>query len=301
MIIIDYSQVAISNIFMFQNELKTNNSDAKNAENIIRHTVLSTIKSYRKKFGQEYGEIVIACDGPNYWRRDFYSHYKANRAKAREKSGLDWGMVFDNLSLLKDDLEKYFPYKVINIDKCEADDIIAVITKWSQTNDLDQLGIIENPKPILIVSSDHDFGQLQKYNNVRQWSPMQKKFIKQDNPVEYVIEHTVRGDSGDGIPSIYCEDDFFVNKDQYGKAPSVTTKKLSLFLEKGFNACQNDVERRNWHRNQTLVNFDFIPEEIQNSIVNEFLNKKINGDKNSIMNYLIKNKCRLLLNELEDF
>ncbi|NBP01127.1 MAG: hypothetical protein EBU90_13520 [Proteobacteria bacterium] len=288
---------------MFQKELKQSMSEDNRAaaENIIRHAVLSTIKSYRKKFGQEYGEMVIACDGPNYWRRDFYPQYKANRAKAREKSDLDWSLVFDCLHALKQDLNDHFPYKVLNIDKCEADDIIAVLTSWSQDNNLVQTGLVETPQPILILSSDHDFGQLQKYTNVRQWSPMQKKFVIEKQPLKYVIEHTVRGDSGDGVPSIYCADDFFVNKEQYGKAPSVTAKKLALFLDNGFDACQNDTERRNWHRNQTLVDFNFIPKEIKDSIVNTYTTKTITGDRNSVFNYLVKHKCRMLLDSIEEF
>ena len=59
MILIDYSQVALSNILSFQRELRGTGSEVKN---LIRHVTLSTLKSYKKKYGKEYGELVICCD-----------------------------------------------------------------------------------------------------------------------------------------------------------------------------------------------------------------------------------------------
>jgi len=297
MILIDYSQVALSAILTFQRELKGTETEVKN---LIRHVTLSTLKSYKKKYGKEYGDIVICCDGRKYWRREYYQHYKAGRKKAREASDLDWGLIFDTLSEMREDIAKNFPYKVLHIERCEADDIIAALSKYAQENELIMEGLEETSQKILIVSSDNDFKQLQLYPNVKQWSPMQKKYVNatQREIIEYKIEHIVKGDAGDGIPNILSKDDVFVSGE---RQKPMSAKRLKEFIDNGFIACKTDDERRNWQRNITLVDFDHIPDDVRQEIVTTYINTKPTGDKMAIMNYLIANKCRLLLDELEDF
>ena len=301
MILIDYSQVALSAILTFQRELKGTESEVKN---LIRHVTLTTIKSYKKKYGKDYGEIVIACDGRKYWRREIFQHYKASRKKMRDASDLDWALIFDTLSEMREDLVKHFPYKVVHIDRAEADDIIAVLTEYCQENDLLQVGLDVETQKVLIVSSDKDFKQLQlapfSNGNVRQWSPMQKKFVtaSKQEIIDFTIEHIVKGDTGDGIPNILSKDDVFVIGE---RQKPVSAKRLAEFIEKGKDACRNDEEIRNWDRNARLVAFDNIPKDVQQEIIHSYLNTKPMGDKMAIMNYLIQNKCRLLLDEIEDF
>jgi hypothetical protein len=296
MILVDYSQVALSNILSFQRELTGSESEVKN---LIRHVTLSTLKSYKKKYGKEYGELVICCDGRKYWRREFFPNYKAGRKKARDASHLNWTLIFDTLSEMRDDIAKHFPYRVIHLDRAEADDVIAVLAKWTQENDLVQQGLVEEPQKVLILSSDGDFIQLQKYDNVVQWSPIQKKYIKVTHRElqEKYITHIVKA-GDDGIPNILSPDDVFVSGE---RQKPVSAKRLEEFIENGFAACKNDEERRNWHRNATLVDFQFIPEDVSKEIIDTYVNNKPVGDKMAIMNYLIEHKCRLLLDELEDF
>lgn len=297
MILIDYSQVALSAILTFQRELKGSEVEIKN---LIRHVTLSTIKSFKKKYGKEYGEVVICCDGRKYWRRDFFQYYKASRKKMREASDLDWKLIFDTLSEMRDDISKHFPYRVIHIERAEADDVVAVLTKWAQENNLVQQGLVEEPQKILILSSDGDFKQLQVYPTVKQWSPMQKKYITTTNKElnEKKIEHIVKGDAGDGVPNILSKDDVFVTGD---RQKPMSAKRLQEFFENGFNACKNDDERRNWHRNATLVDFAHIPDDVSKEIINAYISSKPSGDKMSIMNYLMEHRCRLLLDEIEEF
>ena len=297
MILVDYSKVALAAILTFQRELKGTESEVKK---LIRHVTLSTLKSYKKKYGKEYGELVICCDGRKYWRRDFFPHYKASRKKNREASDLDWKLIFDTLSEMRDDLAAYFPYRVIHVEQAEADDVIAVMTKWLQTNAQCIQGLVEEPQKILILSSDKDFKQLQLYPTVKQWSPMQKKYVTatQQEIRDFMIEHIVKGDTGDGIPNILSKDDVFVIAE---RQKSVSAKRLQEFITNGFSACRNDEEKRNWHRNSTLVAFEHIPENVSDNIIEAYLNTKPNNDKMKIMNYLMENRCRLLLDELEDF
>jgi hypothetical protein len=297
MILVDYSQVALANFLAFKSEL-TRGTEAE-VINLIRHTTLSTIKYYKKKYSNEYGEMVICCDGRKYWRREFFEHYKAGRKKARDASDLNWTLIFDTLSQLRNDLVENFPYKVLHLDRAEADDIIAVLAKWTQENGMVQQGLVEEPQKVLILSSDGDFIQLQQYDNVAQWSPMQKKYIKANKKElhEKKITHIVKA-GDDGIPNILSADDVFVKGE---RQKPVSSKRLQEFIDNGFIACKNDDERRNWHRNCTLVDFNFIPEDIQNSITDSYLNSKPVKDKMKIMTYLANHRCKLLLEELEDF
>lgn len=297
MILIDYSQVALAAILTFQRELKGTESEVKN---LIRHVTLSTIKSYKKKYGKEYGDIVICCDGRKYWRKEFFPNYKGMRKSNRDKSDLDWGLIFDTLNEMRQDIAQHFPWKVMHIDRAEADDIIAVLAKYLQENELVQQGLMEEPQKILILSSDKDFKQLQLYDNVKQWSPMQKKYVTatQREIIEYKIEHIVKGDAGDGVPNILSKDDVFMNGD---RQKPISAKRLQEFFDNGFIACRNDEERRNWHRNTTLVDFQHIPEDVSKMILNSYISNKPTGDKMTVMNYLMEHRCRLLLDELEDF
>jgi len=297
MILVDYSQVALASILTFQRELKGTESEVKN---LIRHVTLSTLKSYKKKYGKEYGELVICCDGRKYWRREFFSQYKASRKKNRDASDLDWHLIFDTLNEMRQDIAAHFPWRVVHVDRAEADDIIASMTQWLQENELVQEGLMEEPQKVLILSSDKDFKQLQLFPTVKQWSPMQKKYVTatQREITEYKIEHIVKGDTGDGIPNILSKDDVFVVGE---RQKPVSAKRLAEFIENGFIACRNDEERRNWHRNTTLIDFNHIPQDVKQTIIDSYISNKPKGDKMTVMNYLMEHRCRLLLDELEEF
>lgn len=150
MIIIDYSGVSIAPIAM---------GVAGVDENLIRHMILNSIRMYRNKFKDKYGEIVIVADGGGNWRKKVYPEYKGNRSKNREESKIDWEEAFRIIGMVRDELRDNFPYKVIHQWGCEADDTIAELVKWTQ-----EFG---NHEEVMIVSADKDFKQLQKYNNVR--------------------------------------------------------------------------------------------------------------------------------------
>ena len=297
MILVDYSQTALSAILSFQRELKGKGEGY--AVNLIRHVILSSLQNIKKKHGREYGQLVICADGRDYWRRDVFPHYKAGRKKTRDASGLPWTLIFDTMSSIRDDLQENFPYKVLHYDRAEADDIIAVLCKWTQDNDLIQEGLEESSQKVLIISSDHDFKQLHRFPNVRQWSPKIKKLLVTEPDYMTVghIQHIVKA-GDDGIPSVLCPDDFFVNKEDNGRATPVTKKVLEKFSDRNN---LNDSEKSRFDRNQRLVDFEFIPAEVSEEIINRFETSVVVSDKMKIMNYLIKNRCRLLLDNIEGF
>jgi len=84
-ILVDYNQVILASLFASIG----NHTDVAADESIIRHMFLNSLRANRKKFTEEYGEIVICADGKNTWRREAYPYYKANRKKSRDESGMD--------------------------------------------------------------------------------------------------------------------------------------------------------------------------------------------------------------------
>lgn len=297
MVILDYSQIALSNIFQFQSDLKKGSCSTE-AVNIIRHAILTGIKSYKKKYGPQFGEVVIACDGRNYWRKDIFPYYKAGRKKARDSSPMDWDVVFGAISTIRDELAEHFPYRVIHIDKAEADDVIATLCKWTQTNGATDHGMWEEKQQVMIVSSDGDFKQLHAYDNVQQWSPIQRKVVKCENAVAYLAEHIAKA-GDDGIPNVLSPDGVFVTDGI--RQTKMTSGRLAEFVELGRSACRTDDERRNWDRNNTLINLSLIPADIEAQIIDTYTNTPPTGDRMSIYHYLVKHRCRLLLDEIEEF
>lgn len=285
MIILDLNQVMISNLMVQLG----NHTNHQVEEDLLRHMILNSIRLYRQKFALEYGEMVIACDDKNYWRRKIYPYYKANRKKAREKSELDWTKIFESLNKIRAELREVFPYPTIQVDSVEADDVIATLCELK--------GATVSTERILILSGDKDFNQLQKYGNVEQFDPVRKKWIKADDPYKYVQEHIMRGDTGDGIPNFLSDDDTFVSDK---RQKPLTQKKIDAWLGKDPKEFCDDTMMRNYKRNQQLVDFAFIPEDVKTRILDEY--KAQSGKtRDKLFNYFIQNKLKNLMEVIGDF
>jgi len=281
MILLDYSQIALSNIIV----------QKLNDEQMIRHMILNSIRMYNKRYRDEYGQMVICADGMNTWRKEYFPYYKANRKKGREESDQDWNEIFRILHLVKEEIRDNLPYKVIHMDGVEADDIIASLVMETQEFGKDE--------PVMIVSSDKDFIQLQKYKNVKQFSPIQKKMVTDDNPRTYAFNHIMRGDSGDGVPNVLSADDTFVS--EKSQTP-LRQNRINEWLENSDNLrdiMPEDIYR-NYQRNKKLIDLTEIPEDIQTTIINTFMEQKV-PMKMKVLNYLIKKRCNLLIEVVEEF
>jgi hypothetical protein len=256
-------------------------------ETLVRHMILNTIRTYVKKFKETHGpEIIIACDSKNYWRREIFPHYKAGRKKARESSGHDWGSIFDCLNKIRDELKNHSPYKVIEIETSEADDIVAaLVQKYSAT------------QKIMILSSDKDFAQLQRYPNVEQYSPILKKFIKEPLPLAQLKQLIIRGDKGDGIPNILSADDCFVTATR--QKPITEAKIIGWMNQEPKEFC-NDLMLRNFSRNETLIDLTKIPENLKETILHTYENAK-GKSKQEFMNYMIANRLKNLIEVIDEF
>jgi hypothetical protein len=278
MIFVDFNQVCISNIMQ---DIKTN-SDIE--ENLVRHMILSSLLMYKQKFGPQYGELVICCDSPKSWRKDVFPFYKANRKSYRESSDFDWKKIFLILNKIRDELRESFPYRVIEVDGAEADDIIGQFS-------------LNAKQPVLILSSDKDFIQLQSNPNVKQYSIIQKKYLNGINPDTYLKEHIIKGDRGDGIPNILSDDDTFVSEKRQNKLQKI---KIESWIQMDPQEFCNDRMYRNYCRNEQLVSLHKTPSDIIDKIVDLYKNYKDNG-RSKLFNYFVKHKLKNLMEHIQEF
>lgn len=293
MIVVDFNQVAISNMMA---ELGGRRDVEVNLP-LIRHMIINSIRSYKRKFGAEFGEIVIACDNRHYWRRQFFPNYKANRKKSRADSGFDWNSIFEALHQVRAELSEHFPYPVIDVDGAEADDVIATLAEYSQTSNTD--GLIPSAEPFLVLSGDHDFNQLQKWSNVKQYAPVQKKFVKlTEKPEVVLMEHIIMGDKGDGVPNILSDDDTFVTGSR--QRPMKKDKVAEWKYQKPEDFITSDEMWRNFQRNRELVDLSRIPEDIKEAIIDSYEKQK-GGDRSGLLNYFIANRMKQMIELIDEF
>jgi len=283
MIIVDFNQVMISNLMMQLG----NHTNIPLEEGLFRHMVINSLRTYKQKFQSDFGEIVIACDDKNYWRKQVFPYYKANRKKNRESSEINWTQVFDLFNKIKQEIKDNFPYRVIQVESAEADDIIATLVIEHSNN-------MSDPQDMLILSGDKDFVQLQKYNNVKQYDPVRKKWIKEDNPLAYLYEHICKGDQGDGIPNILSDDDTFVTDK---RQKPLTQKRLEFFKQEGLGS---DFISRNWARNAQLVDLSMIPDNIRENVIAKYQQQE-GKSSNKLFDYFFTHKLKLLMDSVGDF
>ena len=283
MILVDFSAIAVANIAV----------QKLNDEDMIRHMILNTLRMYRSKYKDKYGELVLACDGPNNWRKTFYPEYKANRRKGREESTFDWAAAFTIMNNVREEIKDNFPYKVLHIDGCEADDIIATVVEYTN----EEFGAYED---VMIISGDKDFVQLQKYKNVSQFSPVQKKSLAEKNPRAFLVEHIMRGDASDGVPNVLSGDDVFITG---SRQTPLSKKKLDAIIE---DLNEGELlyaasQYRNYQRNETLIDLSKTPSDLKNNIIQEFTSQDQWKNKGHVLPYLINKRCNQLIESVQEF
>jgi hypothetical protein len=263
-----------------------NHQNAVIDENMIRHMILNALRAYKVKFGNDYGEMIICADDKNYWRRTTFPYYKASRKKNREESELDWNAIFVSLNRVREEIKTFFPYKVIQIETAEADDIIGTIGHLKGT-------ILNSGEKILILSSDKDYIQLHKYANIDQFDPIRKRWIKHSDPDQYLLEHIIKGDAGDGVPNVLSPDNCLVIGE---RQKPITQKRLTELS----GTITNEQILRNFKRNQMLIDLNYVPESIKAQVIEKF-EEKNTKDKSQLVNYFMNNKLRNLMESLQEF
>jgi len=279
MIILDMNQISLANVMM---NFHMNKSDELE-EDMVRHMILNSIRMYRTMFKEEYGEVVLTYDSRYQWRRDIFPQYKQNRRKGRETDSKDWDKIFGLLNAIKSEFKEILPYKYVEVYGAEADDIIGTLCREYQD------------QKTMIISGDKDFIQLQKYNNVSQYSPITKKMINGHNPSTYIKEHILKGDSSDGVPNVLSPDHTFV---EGLRQRPLSKKKIEAWIKS--ETGMSDEVKRNYQRNQRLIDLDNTPKDLQKLILDTF-NEAPCGDRSKILTYFIENKLKELTDSIGDF
>jgi len=280
MILIDLSQIMVASTMMSMGK-----EQSQVDIDMVRHMVLNSLRMYRSKYHGEYGELVLCCDGRHSWRREHFPQYKAARKSSREADSRDWSQIFGCLDTIKSELKEFFPYKYLEIDEAEADDIIGVLSSRASS------------EKVMIISGDKDFIQLQKYKTVKQYSPITKKLVTTDNPYNYLKEHILRGDSSDGIPNFLSSDNCIVDKI---RQKPLTKKKVESWLgENPVDFC-NEEQLRNYHRNMKLIDLQFTPLNIVDQINQQF-DVIPQGKRSNLLNYFIERKLNNLIQDIGEF
>ena len=273
------NQISLANVMMNMHMTKSDELE----EDMIRHMILNSIRMYRIMFKEEYGEVVLTYDSRHYWRREIFPQYKQNRKKGRENDSKDWDKIFGLLNSIKSEFKEILPYKYVEVYGAEADDIIGTLCKEYQD------------QKTMIVSGDKDFIQLQKYKNVKQYSPILKKYVNGHNPDTYIKEHILKGDSSDGVPNVLSPDHTFV---EGLRQRPLSKKKIEAWIKS--ETGMSDEVKRNYQRNHKLINLDNTPEDLQRSILDTF-NEAPYGDRSKILTYFIENKLKELTDSIGDF
>lgn len=279
MILIDFNGIAIGNIV-------TQKLDPD--ENLIRHMILNSIRMYRAKFHQQYGEIVICTDGFKNWRKEVYPEYKFKRKDARKQSKMDWNEIFRITHMVLEEIKENFPYKVVEVEEVEADDIIAALCEDTQEFGRNQ--------PVLIISKDKDFVQLQKFSNVSQFTPQTKKMIKEANPRKAKMELILKGDQADGIPNVLSPDNTFTD----GIRQKPLRQNIIEQLIEDPKSMGEEVYR-NFLRNKKLIDLEECPQHLKEKIIYNYESQDPSENKQKVFNYLIEKRCRRLLEDVKDF
>lgn len=261
-------------------------------EGIIRHLSLNMILSFKKQFSEKFGRMIICIDSGNVWRKDYFPHYKFSRRKSREDSPLDWELIFSSIKNLVQEMKDYLPYHVIECERCEADDVIGTLVEYFESNELIADGFDLVPQNTVIISRDKDFKQLHK-KNVVQWNPLEKKWIRELSPTNYLIEQIIKGDSSDGVPNILSQDDSFVLKI---RQKPIRQTYIDNIIKNGIT---EDIKER-YNRNKQLVDLSMIPSEYKNKIIENYKSYKPQP-KSRLLNYIVDKQLKNLYENIQYF
>jgi hypothetical protein len=244
---------------------------------------------FREQFGSKYGDFVLCCDSQLSWRKDIFPFYKIKRKKQRDDSPIDWAGFQTIFSQIKAEFRDHLPYRLVEAEGAEGDDVISVLCEWNAQR--------TKPEPVLIFSSDKDFLQLQKYPEVQQWDKLRERWLICDNPLFFLREKIIRGDSGDGVPNIFSpENSFAVGVRQ----KPVMTAKVEEWKQRDpvFNFTGEVLER--YERNRLLMDLSMIPVPVKAKIANQFLTNAPKP-RSGLYNYFVNSRLPELITETGAF
>jgi len=262
--------------------------------NNVRHVAFSNILMYKKKYHKTHGTPVICVDSKPYWRELVFQHYKKNRDDSRDKSKIDWKMFSKSFKQVIEDMHGHLPYPIIDVSRCEGDDVICVLTQYAHAR----------KDPVMIISSDKDMIQLQSmYSQVKQYSPAIGKLLSSSGSDYDILTHIIKGDASDGIPNIFSPDDIFINR--AGRRQKVVTKKMLEEVHALDDPLEwkrlNKDEVAKFKRNKLLIDATMIPERLKTRIIETYESELAKKKPNRMRSFCITNRMGTLLESTQAF
>lgn len=275
-LIIDCHNLIFRTLFVSSEQAKKFGEDINETDfTYWKHLFLKSIMAQIKQFKPT--NVIVAMDAKRSWRKDVYTDYKANRKSARDVSIIDFEKFFVIADKFFEDMKSTFTnFFFIKEIGCEADDIIAVLTKKTFTD------------PCIIISTDRDLNQLLTLKHVKQYNPIEKKYFNVANPKMELDIKIITGDKGDNIPAVHT------------KCGPV---KAAKYISEGLTTITtNSALLENWNRNRQLIDFDFIPLEIEKSIIEAYTKYSLAAfDGRKFFNFVVKNKLPSLMDNIQEF
>lgn len=231
------------------------------------HSCLITMNKWFKQ--QNPDRIAVVFEGCKNWRKQYTKSlecvskipYKGNRVKDPE---------MEHLFKVLDDFKKlaieHTSIHVLQRDELEGDDLISGYAQYFCEED-----------EVTILSGDKDFKQLLKHKNVKLLNPDDGKYREEPDPIFFIFEKCIRGDSGDNVWSAF---------------PNVRKTRLEKAFKDSFewnNLMNEEKERYNpildenvvyrvgdlYEENKILMDLECQPEYIK-QFIKETIEEKTN-------------------------
>lgn len=298
-LISDFSKVAYTCTYALKDDLKT--ASPEEVENILRHAMITSLLTLKKRFHREYGDLIIALDGKQNYRYGIHPNYKYKRKENREKDGLPWHIISNVMDKIREEAKEYWPWKVVWSERGEADDVMAVLVEDVANKNIIEVGVMDDiqAEPVLLDTSDGDLLQLQKYENVKQWNSRERKFVVLTEDYDtWMKEFIIKGDRTDGVPGVFSDINCFV--DDVRQTPCTKQRMSPIMACKNifdYNGDSKVVQRIK--ENYQLVCFDGIPLHVRDDIMDSWNTRKKNS-KMVMLKYLNEKGCKHLSNEIDN-
>lgn len=272
--IVDFNNLAVRTYCNKEIESDTENPNIS----LWKYFTIDSI--YKSLFKGNVNEIILAVDDKKSWRKLYWERYKESRKGKRDTSKINWDVFHSEYRRFTDEIQYHLPFKVLQVENAEADDVIAIISK-------------KDNREYVIISNDEDYLQLVS-DRVKVYNPQKMMFMECPDTEEFIVMKSLMGQPKDDIFNIKTPLDWPQGKRKPGFG-EVSARKV---IEEGYVDWlkKNKLEER-FKVNRRLIDFNQIPLTIKTRILNEYNNYKL-ADPSNIYKFFNKNK---FVGYLEDF
>jgi len=221
---------------------------------------LGAIEKIVKKKVYKKSKIIFCIDSPRntIWRNKIASNYKGERVDLSLKHNFKPVFKYTYNNLIPDLVKNNENIWKIKINELEADDIIALCTKYIKKN---------SSNSIYIISGDEDFLQL-GYDKLYFVNYKKKKIFQltEEEAKENLRLKLICGDNSDNIKCIFPKDRKKINN-KTRKLIKESIEEMNLYLKENKNAMEK------YKHNQKMIDFNYIPKKYNKKVYKEI--KKI--------------------------